>query len=104
MSLSFHDYRQFDATGLAQAIRKGDVSRLEVLQAALDRIAAVNPQVNAVTYMHEAAASEAAVDAGSPFAGVPYLIKDLHAPVAACRSRMAAACLPVMCMTSTAKP
>ncbi|MES2281702.1 MAG: amidase [Pseudomonadota bacterium] len=82
MSLSFHDYRQFDATGLAEAIRKGDVSRLEVLQAALDRIAAVNPQVNAVTYMHEAAASEAAVDAGSPFAGVPYLIKDLHAPVA----------------------
>ncbi len=82
MSLSFHDYRQFDALGLAQAIRKGDVSRQEVLQAALDRIAAVNPQVNAVTYLHQAAAGEAAGDAGSPFAGVPYLIKDLHAPVA----------------------
>lgn len=82
MSLSFHDYRQFDALGLAQAVRKGDVSRQEVLQAALDRIAAVNPQVNAVTYLHEAAASEASGDAGSPFAGVPYLIKDLHAPVA----------------------
>lgn len=82
MSLSFHDYRQFDALGLAQAIRKGDVSRQEVLQAALDRIAAVNPQVNAVTYLHEAAAGEVAGDAGSPFAGVPYLIKDLHAPVA----------------------
>ncbi|MES2910799.1 MAG: amidase [Pseudomonadota bacterium] len=82
MTLSFQDYRQYDAMGLAQAIRKGDVSRQEVLQAALDRIAAVNPQVNAVTYLHEAAAREAAGDESSPFAGVPYLIKDLHAPVA----------------------
>ncbi|MES2511650.1 MAG: amidase [Pseudomonadota bacterium] len=82
MSLSFADYRNFDAMGLAGAIRNGDVSREEVLEAALDRIAKANPQVNAVTYLHEAAAGEAAGDADAPFAGVPYLIKDLHAPVA----------------------
>ena len=82
MSLSFSDYRQFDALGLAQAIRKGDLSRVEVLSAALDRVATVNPQVNAVTYLHEAAARESAGGTQGPFAGVPYLIKDLHAPVA----------------------
>ena len=82
MSFSFNDYRNLDALGLAHAIRKGDVSRHEVLAAAINRIAAVNPQVNAVTYMHPTSASEASGDAQAPFAGVPYLIKDLHAPVA----------------------
>ncbi len=82
MTLAFNDYRNFDALGLAEAIRKGDVSREEVTAAALARIADVNPQVNAVTYQHEAAASEASTDIRAPFAGVPYLIKDLHAPVA----------------------
>ena len=81
MSLSFENYRAHDALGLATAIRRGDVSRREVLAAALDRIAAVNPQVNAVTYLHEAAQEEAQTDPTAPFAGVPYLIKDLHAPV-----------------------
>ena len=48
MSLSFTDYRAFDALGLAEAIRRKEVSRQEVLQAALDRVAAVNPTVNAI--------------------------------------------------------
>ena len=82
MSISFDDYRNLDALGLAHAIRKGDVSHQEVLQAAIKRIAAVNPQINAVTYMHPTSALEASGDAQAPFAGVPYLIKDLHAPVA----------------------
>jgi amidase len=86
MSLSFDDYRAFDALGLAAAIRRGDVSRQEVLEAANARIDAVNPQVNAVTYRHAGAAREALdrtdVPADALFAGVPYLIKDLHAPVA----------------------
>jgi amidase len=80
--MSFDDYRSLDALGLAHAIRKGDVSRQEVLETAIKRIAAVNPQVNAVTYMHPASASETTGDAHAPFAGAPYLIKDLHAPVA----------------------
>lgn len=82
MTITFNDYRGFDALGLAQAIRKGEVSRQEVLAAALARVAAVNPQVNAVTYLHETAVRESSGDTQAPFAGVPYLIKDLHAPVA----------------------
>ena len=82
MSLNFNDYRSFDALGLADAIRRGELSRQEVMAAALARVAAVNPQVNAVTYLDEAAANSPGSDPGAPFAGVPYFIKDLHAPVA----------------------
>lgn len=82
MSIRFEDYRSFDALGLAEAIRRGDLSRREVLDAALTRVAAVNPQVQAVTCLHGAAAEPALHDDDAPFAGVPYFIKDLHAPVA----------------------
>lgn len=90
MSLRFDEYRRFDATGLAQAMRQGDVSRQEVLDAALTRLAEVNPQINAITHLNEAAVSQARAWAAAPpqattqatMAGVPYFIKDLHAPVA----------------------
>ena len=84
MSLTFNDYRQLDALGLADAIRRGAVSRREVMDAAMARIAEVNPRVNAVTYLHPGAAEAgpaAGVSPQAPFAGVPYFIKDLHAPV-----------------------
>ncbi|MET4578440.1 amidase [Ottowia thiooxydans] len=82
MSLSFNEYRAFDALGLAEAIRNGKLKQSEVLEAALGRLSAVNPQVNAVTYLDEAAVAEArSAPASGPLGGVPYFIKDLHAPV-----------------------
>lgn len=81
--MRFDEYRTHDALGLAALIRSGEVTRQEVLDAALHRLHTVNPVVNAVTYLHPQA-----VDAASPrlegdgaFAGVPYFMKDLHAPV-----------------------
>lgn len=73
-----------DATALAELIRTKEVSPVEVVQAHLDRIAAVNPRVNAiVTVAHDALkaakAAEAAVLAGealSPLHGVPFTVKD----------------------------
>lgn len=74
-----------DATRLAELIRTGEVSPVEVVQAHLDRIEMVNPRVNAVvTLMAEdalrvAKTAEAAVMAGAvlgPFHGVPFSIKD----------------------------
>lgn len=81
--MQFEEYRRHDALGLARLIRQGDVSRQEVLDAALQRLAAVNPLVNAVTYLHPPAIDPAAprLDGDGPFAGVPYFMKDLHAPV-----------------------
>lgn len=74
-----------DATTLAALIRTKQLSSREVVQAHLDRTAAVNPQINAVvTLMAEGAlkaadAADAAVSsraAFGPLHGVPFSIKD----------------------------
>jgi aspartyl-tRNA(Asn)/glutamyl-tRNA(Gln) amidotransferase subunit A len=74
-----------DATTLARLIRTKQVSPREVVQAHLDRISAVNPEINAlVTLMAEDAlkaadAAEKAVMSSAelgPLHGVPFTIKD----------------------------
>ena len=42
MSLTFNDYRQLDALGLADAIRRGAVSRREVMDAAMAQMQALH--------------------------------------------------------------
>ena len=80
--MNFTDYCAHDAMGLAELIRKGDVSATEVLDAAIDRIEAVNPALNAVvaTFFDEARATAKAPLSG-PFAGVPFMLKDLGVQV-----------------------
>ena len=74
-----------EATALAALIRTKQLSSREVVQAHLDRIHAVNPQINAVvTLMAEQAlasadAADRAVTTGAPLGalhGVPFSIKD----------------------------
>jgi amidase len=75
------EYERYDGLGLAELVRRKEVKPEEVLEAALARIAARNPAVNAVvTRMDDQA--RAAIAAGlpaGPFTGVPYLLKDLGA-------------------------
>src|SRR5689334_7240138 len=74
----------FDATALAELIRTRQVSPVEVMQAHLDRIDAVNPAVNAIVTiapaaMEQARAAEAAVVSGGELGalhGVPISVKD----------------------------
>lgn len=79
--ISFDDYRRRDGLGLAQWIRSGEVSAREVLEAALARIEAVNPTLNAViASMAERAQVQLSRGIGDGlFAGVPILVKDLIA-------------------------
>ena len=73
-----------DATGLAELIRTRQVSPVEVVKAHLDRIAAVDPKVNAIVTVNEGALkaakeAEAAIMAGEelgPLHGVPFTVKD----------------------------
>jgi amidase len=77
--VAFADYGRYDALGLAELVRTGQVSATELLDEALARTARVNPQVNAVIHLMEARA-RAAIAAGlpaGPFTGVPFLVKDL---------------------------
>ncbi len=44
----FAEYQDYDALGLAQLIRAKEVTPGEVLEAAIARVEAVNPVINAV--------------------------------------------------------
>ncbi len=68
-----------DAVGLAALIRTGALSAEEALDAAIERVEALNPALNAVVHRHYDRARQAIVDglAEGPFRGVPFLLKDL---------------------------
>ncbi|GAA3624083.1 Asp-tRNA(Asn)/Glu-tRNA(Gln) amidotransferase A subunit family amidase [Lentzea atacamensis] len=72
--MDFDEYRKYDATGLARLVADRQVSAAELLTAARDRAAAVNPRINAIVRDVPAEPSD---DLTGPFAGVPFLIKDL---------------------------
>lgn len=80
----FAEYENYDALGLANLVRRGEVTATELLDAALLRMDARNSSINAVTMPLEAHARHA-VAAGlpaGPFQGVPFLMKDLSASIA----------------------
>jgi AtzE family amidohydrolase len=75
------------ALALALAVRTGEISAVEVATAALERIGAGDPRINAFTdvWSRRALAEAAAVDARRargdalpPLAGVPYAVKNLY--------------------------
>jgi Asp-tRNA(Asn)/Glu-tRNA(Gln) amidotransferase A subunit family amidase len=74
-----------DAIGQAQAIAKGHVSAAELLEAAIARAEAINPALNFLAQkLYDRARS--AAPATGPFAGVPFLVKDLHVHIRGERS------------------
>ena len=48
--VTFAEYRNMDATALAEAIAKGDLGAAEVLETAIARAEAVNPGINAIVH------------------------------------------------------
>lgn len=71
---------RLDATGQAALVRTGEASPLELVDAAIARIEAVNPTINAVIHERfERARAEATGPLpDGPLRGVPFLLKDLH--------------------------
>ena len=82
--ISEQEYAQHDALGLAALVRNGEVSSKELVELAIARIEAHNPVLNAVVRKRyqEALAESANVNKDAPFAGVPFLLKDLIATIA----------------------
>ncbi len=67
-----------DATAQAELVRRGEVTPAELVDAAIARIEALNPLLNAVvTPTFERAIDAAGASPSGPFAGVPFLLKDL---------------------------
>ena len=76
--ISEQDYLRHDALGLAELLARGELSAAEVLEAAIARAGQVNPRINALVIpMFEQARSRARETLSGPFAGVPFLIKDI---------------------------
>src|SRR5213080_3519049 len=77
--MAFKEYGNYDAVGLAELVRKKQVSAKELLDEAVARTAKVDPEINAVVVKHYDYA-ERQIDRGlpdGPFTGVPFLLKDL---------------------------
>jgi amidase len=77
-------YEHKDGLGLAELVRRGEVTSLELIEEAIRRIEVLNPKINAVIYkMYDQARTTAQGDLpDGPFKGVPFLLKDLLADVA----------------------
>lgn len=80
----FPEYAQHDGLGLAGLVRSGAVSPTELVAAAIARIEAQNPRLNAIIHPMFEQARRAALGAipDGPFRGVPILVKDLLSTVA----------------------
>src|SRR5213592_4441520 len=77
--MAFKEYGNCDAVGLAELVRKKQVSARELLDEAVARTIRVDPQINAVVVKHYDYA-ERQIDNGlpeGPFTGVPFMLKDL---------------------------
>ena len=80
----FKEYEDFDALGLAELVRRNDVTPDELLEAAIERVEAHNSAVNAVTMKLYDHGKQAIADGlpDGPLRGVPFLMKDLTSAVA----------------------
>lgn len=76
--MTYTDYK--DATALAKAIKKGEITPLQAVQAALEEVKQHNDDLNALVYLREEEALQEATeitDLNKPFSGVPIVLKDL---------------------------
>lgn len=78
--MSFAEYSDYDATDLAALVRAGDVSASEVLETAIERAEALNPELNFLAHRCYEVGRERAGDPAlpkGPLCGVPWLVKEL---------------------------
>ena len=81
--MSPEEYAALDATELAALVRRGEATAVELAEAAIERIEALNGELNAVTERSydSARTAAASMDRRLPLAGVPFLAKDVNIDV-----------------------
>ncbi len=79
MTSGFAEYSNYDGLGLAELVRRREISTAEILEEAIARIEELNPKLNAVIYRAYDSAREACANGlpHGPFIGLPLLLKDL---------------------------
>ncbi|MFO1061374.1 MAG: amidase family protein [Dongiaceae bacterium] len=80
----FAEYAEHDGLGLADLVRRGETTPRELFDAAMAALERIQPGINAIACTMEGEAERALRDvapggplADAPFAGVPFLAKDL---------------------------
>ncbi|WP_192869523.1 amidase [Lentibacillus sediminis] len=80
LAMSWNEWADFDATGLAELIRNGEITPKEAAQQVASGVEALNPEVNGVIEVFEDVVDNPMKDGMDPdgvFAGVPFMVKDL---------------------------
>jgi Asp-tRNA(Asn)/Glu-tRNA(Gln) amidotransferase A subunit family amidase len=73
------DFTNLDGLALAELVGSAEVSAAELLDLARARADRIDPQINAICLrLDERAERQVAGELCGPFAGVPFLLKDLH--------------------------
>jgi amidase len=77
--MNLDEYTRLHALDIARAVGTGELDPVEVVDAAISAIEAVNPTLNAVVVedFDRARRAAAVVSRSAPLAGVPFLIKDV---------------------------
>ena len=74
----FKEYGNYDGMGLAELVKRKQISPTALIDAAIDGIEQVNPQLNCVvqTLRKQAMSDLKVAPKSSPFYGVPFLVKE----------------------------
>jgi amidase len=77
--MNLEEYARYDALGLAEFVKRREVSPRELAETALKAIEAVNPKLHAVIEIYDdrIAGLDSKTLGRGPFRGVPFLIKDV---------------------------
>src|SRR5581483_6798711 len=77
--MNLAEYASYDGLGLAELVRTRQASARELAELLLASVERVNPHINAVieTYSERARALDPHAASDGPFAGVPFLLKDI---------------------------
>ncbi|CAN7670268.1 amidase [Bosea sp. LjRoot237] len=80
LAMSWEEWTSHDAVGLAERVRSGELTPAELARQAAAGIAKMNPSLSAVVEVFEDVVADPlsdGLDPAGPFAGVPFLMKDL---------------------------
>jgi Asp-tRNA(Asn)/Glu-tRNA(Gln) amidotransferase A subunit family amidase len=78
--MSWDEWARHDGVGLAERVKKGELTPQELAHQAAEGVAKVNPALSGVIELFEDALADpakAGADLNGPFAGLPFLMKDL---------------------------
>src|ERR1700744_2744445 len=93
--MAIADYAKYDGLGLAGLVAKKKVKPIELLDEAIARTERLNPKLNAVIYKdYENARARAKGKLRGPFAGVPFLLKDIFGLTTTMPTRQASKFMP----------